>query len=229
MHAAHAHASHAGYAAQPFLQAVHVVVQFAVGLVVAFHRYEQRRGVSEVIHHPKCEHARRQFRLEHRHTVLELAPELVLVIQIVVKLHLDIHDSVARLRYGLILAHLLVSEYIVLQRFGNLFHHLVGRQSRCDCNYHSLTYGEVGKFVLPHARQAIYAQCYQAAHHQNYYLMIMHGPFHHAPFLLFCFHITIGLYVQKVTGVPLHTLAWPSTMILSPALSPDSISTPSAL
>ena len=53
----YAHLTHTGNHAQRVDQGVHVVVQFAVGLVLRLHRQQQGRGVAEVIVHLNGQHA----------------------------------------------------------------------------------------------------------------------------------------------------------------------------
>ena len=186
LHAAYCHASYALDAAQAVLQTVHIVLKFAVSLVLALHRYEQGGGVSEVVHHLDGEHVARQLRLEVGHAVLELAPELVLVVHVVVEFHLYVGYSVAAFREGLGLLHLFVSEDVVLQWLCYLLGHLVRRHAGGYRHDYALAHGEVGKLVFPHARQAVYAEGYEAAEYEDDYLPVVHRPFNEVAFV--CFH-----------------------------------------
>lgn len=87
--------SHTGNTAQPVFQFIHVVRQFPIGFVLALHGNQQCRSIAEIIHHLHGQHIRRQLRLERGHSVLELAPELIFVVQVIIQFHLHKHDSVA--------------------------------------------------------------------------------------------------------------------------------------
>ena len=85
----HAHLTHALDHTQRVDEGVHIVIQFAVGLILRLHRQQQGGGVAEVIVHHDGQHTTGQLRLEALHAVLELRPELILVVQVVVQFHLN--------------------------------------------------------------------------------------------------------------------------------------------
>ena len=185
LHPAHGHASHGRDASQTALQQVHVVVQLAIGFVFTFHCDEQSRSVTEIILHDECQHIARQLALELRYAMLELAPELVFVSQIIIQFHLYVYDAVAAFRESFFFLHFLIGEDIVFQRLGYLFNHFPGRIARSHCHYNTLTDGEVGKLVLAHFGQAVHAECHQASHYQDDNLPVVHRPFHKVTFFLF--------------------------------------------
>ena len=89
-----AHLTHALNHAQRVDEGVHIVVQFAVGLILRLHGQQQGRGVAEVIVHLNGQHTIGQLGFEALHAVLELRPELILVRQVVIQLYLNNTEAV---------------------------------------------------------------------------------------------------------------------------------------
>ena len=104
----HSESSHTADATQTVLQFIHIVGQFPIRLVLAFHGNQQCRCIAKIIHHLYGKHIRRKLRLEGGYSMLELAPELILVVQFVIQLHLHKDNPVARGREGLLLLYFLV-------------------------------------------------------------------------------------------------------------------------
>ena len=194
LHPAHRHATHAGDAAQTILQEFHIVIQLTIRLVLTLQGDEQGGGVAEVVHHLHGQHILRQLRLELGYPVLELAPESVLVLEVVVQLHLDVDNAVAALREGFLLPDLLVGEDVFLQGLGHLLHHLLYRVARRHGHHDALADGEVGKLVLTHLGQAVDAEGHEAGHAQDDDLPVVHGRFHE-----------VALPFHKATSVPSQT------------------------
>ena len=184
-----AHLAHTGNHAQGVDELVHVVVELAIGLILRFHREQQRRGVAEVVVDLNGQHALGQRVLEALHAVFELRPEGVLVRQLVVELHADDGDAVLGEADGLLLLHFLVGENVFLQRLGHLLLHILHRDARIDGDDEALTDGEIGEFVLVDVCQAVDAHRHKAAHEQDDDLPVVHRPLLQAHlFLLILFH-----------------------------------------
>lgn len=92
----HGESSHTADATQTVLQLIHIVGQFPIRLVLAFHGNQQCRCVAKIIHHLYGKHIRRKLRLEGGYSMLELAPELIFVVQFVIQLYLHKNNPVAR-------------------------------------------------------------------------------------------------------------------------------------
>ena len=95
LHSAYRHTADAVDTAQAVLQGVHIVVQFTIGLVHAFHSDEQGGSIAKIIHHLYSQYILGQLRLESGNTMLELAPEFIFVIQLVIELYLNIDNAIA--------------------------------------------------------------------------------------------------------------------------------------
>ena len=113
------------YTSQTVLQPVDIGIQFAIGLLLAFNRDEQGRCVGYVIHSLQGKHARRQGGFEGLQSMLELAPEGIPILHVVVEFEEYYQHSVLALGVGLLLIHLLVSEDEILQRLCHTLFHLV--------------------------------------------------------------------------------------------------------
>ena len=70
-------------------------MQFPVSLVLTLHGDEQGRCIAKIVHNLYGHDIGRQLRLERCHSVFELAPELILVVQVVIQFHLDKGHTVA--------------------------------------------------------------------------------------------------------------------------------------
>ena len=82
-----------------------VMHQFTIGLVHAFHSDEQGGSIAKIIHHLYSQYILGQLRLESGNTVLELAPEFIFVIQLVIELYLNIDNAIAAHGESLIFLH----------------------------------------------------------------------------------------------------------------------------
>ena len=80
--------------------------------------------------------------------MLELAPEGILVMDIVIKSHLDNCKSVSRRRCRLFLVNFGVSKNKVFERLGGAILDLIHIRSRVRRNHDALTHRETRKFVL---------------------------------------------------------------------------------
>ena len=96
--------------------------------------------------------------LEVLHAVLELRPELILVHQVVVQLHLNDTESVFRIGDGLLLLDFSIRKDVLLQWLGHLFLHLLSRYTWIDGNNDTLTDDNIGELILVDVCQAIDAQ-----------------------------------------------------------------------
>ncbi len=187
----HGHAPHAGDGAQAALQVIHVFAQFTVGLVVGFHGNQHRRRVAEVVVDLHGEHALRQTGLEHLDAVLELGPESVLVLHVVVQFHLDDGDTVAAVGLGFLLFHIFIGEDVVLERFGHLLLDLLGRSAGIDRHDNALADGDGRELVLVDVIQPVDAHRDEDARHHDDDPAVAHGPGHGTEFALVCHSLTL--------------------------------------
>ncbi len=72
LHTGDAHLAHRGHHAQRVLDDLHILVELAIGLVLALQRNQLRRHVAEVVLHAHGQYAARQTRLEGLDAMLEL-------------------------------------------------------------------------------------------------------------------------------------------------------------
>ena len=184
LHSAYRHTADAVDTAQAVLQGVHIVVQFTIGLVHTFHSDEQGGSIAKIIHYLYSQYILGQLRLESGNTVLELAPEFIFVIQLVIELYLNINNAIAAHGESLIFLHFFIAENIIFQGFGYLFHHFLCRVARSYCHYNTLTDCEVWEFILAHIRQTVNSKSNKATHNENYNLAIVHRPFYCVTFLI---------------------------------------------
>ncbi len=110
--------------------------------------------------------------------MLELAPEDILVVEVGIKLYLYYRHTVLAERFCLFLAYLFITENIVFELFRYLLLNLIHRHSRSYRHNNALPDCEVGKLVLVHLVQRIYAECNQTAYYQDNDAMVVHRPFH---------------------------------------------------
>ena len=194
----HSDTSHTFHRAQTVLQLVHVVAEFAVGLVLRLHRNEHRRRVSEVIVHLHGQHTLRQLSFERLHTVLEFRPELVLVLDVIVQFYLDDGYRVAAVRLGLHLVHVLVGEDVFLQGLRHLLLHLQCRGAWINGYHHALTDGDVGELVLPDAVETIETKGDKHAGNHDDYLPVVHRPLYEVHFIFLCHCLPSFRYLLSV-------------------------------
>ena len=185
LYATDRHTAYTRNTAHTVLQIIHIVIQFPIGFVFALHGNQKSGCIPEIIHDLNGQYIRRQLSLERLYSVLEFAPELIFIVQIVIQLHLNIDNSVTAFRERFSFLDLLVTEYIVFQGLGNLFYHLFRRISRCHCHYDSLTDRKIRELIFTHLRKTVNTKSDQTAHHQNHNLPVMHGPLHCTSFFLF--------------------------------------------
>lgn len=102
LHTHYTHLSNAGNHSQRVLNGLHIVVKFAVGLVLTFQGYEFRAYITEIVLYSQRYDPSRQIGgFESLHAMLELRPELVIVLKILVELHhYDAHAG-TRVRHRL--------------------------------------------------------------------------------------------------------------------------------
>ena len=117
----------------------------------------------------------RQRGLERLQTVLELAPECVAVLHVVVEFEKDYQHAVLALRVGLLLVHLLVSEDEVLQRFRHTLFHLCRCGSGIDSHACSLAHRELRHLLLRHDGESGHAQYYEHAYEEHHDVVVAHG------------------------------------------------------
>ena len=167
LHTADTHLTHRRHHAQRVLDNLHILVELAVGLVLALERDELRRHIAEVILHPHGNDATRQTRLERLDAVFELRPELILILEILVEFDDDDTHAVARIGVRLLFQHLFIGEDIVLERLGHLLLHLFRRGAGEDGSHDALAHRVVGKLILIDHLQAEDAEDYEATNQQN--------------------------------------------------------------
>ena len=80
--------------AQAVFQRLHVSLQFPVGLVFRFQGDQQGGSIAEIIIRDDGEYARGQLRLEVLQAELDLRPDLVFIVHVVVQLHHHVHHSI---------------------------------------------------------------------------------------------------------------------------------------
>ncbi len=161
--------------AQLVLQIVNVCVQLTIRLLLALHRYEQGRGLGYVVHGLQGNDARRQRSLEGLQPVLELAPESVLVLHVVVEFEEDDEHAVLALRVCLLLVHLLVAEDEVLQWLCHTLLHLFGSGAGINSHAGSLTNRELRHLLLRHQNQSHNAEKHEHTHEQYHDVVVAHG------------------------------------------------------
>ena len=171
-----AHVGHGGNLAQSVAESVAVVLQFAVGALLAFDGDEQGRGVAEVVVGHECQHARRQALLVEGQAVLDFRPHLVFVVHFVVQVDEHHRHAVLRGRRGLRAVHLAISEEVALQRARHLFFHLLARRTGIDGHHHALSDGEWRKLVLRHDPHAIDADAEEDGNEQERNLIVVEWP-----------------------------------------------------
>ena len=190
LHARDTHLAHRGHHAQRVLDDLHVLVELTIGLVLALQGDELRRHVAEIVLHANGHNTTRQARLERCNTMLELRPELVLVLKVLIELHHDNAHAVARVGIGLLLQYFFVAEDVVLQRFGHLLFHLFRRGARKDGGNDALAHRVVGKLVLVDHLQTEDAKHHQAAHQQDDDLPVIEADLLKMSSLLPCHSLT---------------------------------------
>lgn len=137
--------------------------------------------------------ARRKRGLELLNTQLKAAPKVLFVgtIDIIVELNLHNRQPVARVGFRLLLLHLFISEDVILQRLGHLLLHFVDHCTGINSHYHTLSHGEVGKFVLVYLAQCKHTEGHQHSSDENYDLAIVHRPFYYVSFFI---HVLLPLF-----------------------------------
>ena len=190
LHAIHTHPPHTLHRAQPVLQVVHILLEFPISLILTLHGDKQCRRIAKIIQDLQGKHIGWQLRLERGDAMLELTPELILIIHLIVQLHLNIHYPIPVGRESFLLLYLLVAENVILQRLRHPLHHLLRGIAGCHCHHHSLTHRKIRELILSHLGKAVYSQCHQTAYHQNDNLAIMHCPFYRISFFPTHFSIT---------------------------------------
>ena len=116
--------------------------------------------------------------------MLELTPELILIIQLVHQLDLNIDNTIPCGGKGLVPLNLLIGKNIILQRFRHLLYHLLDRIARSDSDHQTLADRKIRKLILSHIRQAVDTESNQATNDQDHDLPIVHGPFYSVTFLI---------------------------------------------
>ena len=129
-----------GNRAQLIFQLRHIVVQFAIGFILAFQRNQHCRGIAEVVIGHQSQNSLRQRSLQLLQLDFEFAPEVVLVGHIVIQLHKDINDAIFGLRASFLLANLLKTPEERFQRLGHLFLDLGRRSPRIHRHHDALTH-----------------------------------------------------------------------------------------
>ena len=148
---------------------VGVFLKLAIATLRALDGNEQGRRVAEVVVGKKGDDARGQRRLEEVEAVLDLRPDLILVVDLVVEAHHDDAETVLRRGARLGAAHLAEGEQVALEGLGHLGLHLLGRGTRVGSYHHTLTDGECREFVLGHDVHAVDAQYEQDADDEQRY------------------------------------------------------------
>ena len=98
--------------------------------------------------------------------MLELAPESVLVLHVVVEFEEDDEHAVLALRVCLLLVHLLVAEDEVLQWLCHTLLHLFGSGAGINSHAGSLTNRELRHLLLRHQNQSHNAEKHEHTHEQ---------------------------------------------------------------
>ena len=162
------HLSYRGYHAERILHDHHIAPQLTVGLVLTLQRDKLRRNVAEVVLHAHGKHAYwKTGTLEGLHTMFELRPELILVLDVLIEFHNDDGHTVARIAHGLLLQHLFIREDVTLQGLRHLLLHFLRGCSRIDRSHDTLAHGVIGELILIDIHQSINAECHKARHQQN--------------------------------------------------------------
>ena len=118
LHSDNAHLSDTRYESERVLNGLHIVVELTVGLVLALKGDKLGAYITEIVLHLNGKDADRQMGcLESLNAMLELRPELVVVLKVLIELDDNDAHSVTRVGIGLFLEYFLVGEYIVLERF----------------------------------------------------------------------------------------------------------------
>ena len=177
-----------GNGAQAVFEVGHVVVQLAVGAHIALQRYQHGRSVAEVVVGYQGQHALRQRAFELLQLDFKLAPELILVGNVVVKFHKHVAGAVFRLRIGLGLLYFLEAPQKRLQRLCHLLLHLLRGGTGVNSHHKALPYGEVGKLVFGYVDQREHPEAHQQAHKQHHNALVVHRGLYHVKFIVLNAH-----------------------------------------
>ena len=149
--------THVAHGAQLVLDAVRIIVEFAISIALAVNGNEHCHGVAEVGIDQRPDHAFGQFhgaRLVH--FMAQLGPEGAGVLDVVLQVHDDEHEPGPAGGIRLLLVYLRELEDVFFQLLGDLFLHLFGCGAGVGRQHHSLADGDARVFRPRHGQQGVH-------------------------------------------------------------------------
>ena len=157
---------------------VAVLLQFAVGTLAAFYRYQAGAGVAEVIVRDEGYYALRQLLLEVVQTVFDLRPYLVLVVHVFAQIDHHHAHAVHACGGGLFAAYLLEGKEVAFERACYLGFYFFACGTGIDGNDHPLSDDVGWEFVLRHHIHTVKAEEGEQRYQQCRYLEVLEWPCH---------------------------------------------------
>ena len=170
------HIGHGGNLAQAVAEAVAVVLQLAVATLWTLNGDEQGRGVAEIVVGHQRKDSLRQTLLIEGESVLDLAPDLIFVVDVIVQVDEHHRHTILGSGSGLGTLHLGISEKETLQRARHLLLYLFGRGAGEDSDDHPLTDGEGRELILRHDVHPIDAYAEENDNDEQGNAIVLEGP-----------------------------------------------------